>query len=99
MLDAFGQCLGRNQRLRHHQYLTEEAIVLGADGKIGQQMMPVSASAGDLNKDVLDDIAIMDGQGFLRVHFDTGTKQEPKLVIGNPFLRPHGERGRISIVR
>lgn len=58
---------------------TEEANVLGADGKIGQQTMPVSVSAGDLNNDGLNDIAIMDGQGFLRVHFNTGTKQEPKF--------------------
>ena len=58
---------------------TEEANVLGADGKIGQQTMPVSVSAGDLNKDGLNDIAIMDGQGFLRVHFNAGTKQEPKF--------------------
>jgi hypothetical protein len=58
---------------------TEEANVLSADGKIGQQTMPVSVSAGDLNKDGLNDIAIMDGQGFLRVHFNTGTKQEPKF--------------------
>ena len=58
---------------------TEEANVLGADGKIGQQTMPVSVSAGDLNKDGLNDIAIMDGQGFLRVHFNTGTKQDPKF--------------------
>ena len=58
---------------------TEEANVLGADGKIGQQTMPVSVSAGDLNNDGLNDIAIMDGQGFLRVHFNTGTKQESKF--------------------
>lgn len=58
---------------------TEEANVLGADGKIGQQTMPISVSAGDLNGDGLNDIAIMDGQGFLRVHFNTGTKQEPKF--------------------
>lgn len=58
---------------------TEEANVLGADGKIGQQTMPVSVSAGDLNGDGLNDIAIMDGQGFLRVHFNTGTKTEPKF--------------------
>ena len=58
---------------------TEEANVLGADGKIGQQTMPVSVSAGDLNGDGLNDIAIMDGQGFLRVHFNAGTKQEPKF--------------------
>lgn len=58
---------------------TQEANVLGADGKIGQQTMPVSVSAGDLNKDGLNDIAIMDGQGFLRAHLNTGTKQDPKF--------------------
>jgi len=58
---------------------TEEANVLGADGKIGQLPMPISVSAGDLNKDGLNDIAIMDGRGFLRVHFNTGTKQDPKF--------------------
>ena len=58
---------------------TEEANVLGANGKIGLQTMPVSVSAADLNNDGLNDIAIMDGQGFLRVHFNTGTKQEPKF--------------------
>ena len=58
---------------------TLDANVLGADGKVGQQTMPISVSAGDLNSDGLNDIAIMDGQGFLRVHFNTGTKQEPKF--------------------
>jgi hypothetical protein len=58
---------------------TLDADVLGADGKVGQQTMPISVSAGDLNSDGLNDIAIMDGQGFLRVHFNTGTKQEPKF--------------------
>lgn len=57
----------------------EEANVLGANGEIGKQDMPVSVSAGDLNGDGLNDIAIMDGQGYLRIHFNTGTKQEPKF--------------------
>ena len=58
---------------------TEEANVLGADGKIGEQIMPISVSAGDLNNDGLNDIAVMDGQGYLRVHFNIGTKQGPKF--------------------
>ena len=58
---------------------TLDANVLGADGKVGLQTMPISVSAGDLNADGLNDIAIMDGRGFLRVHFNTGTKQEPKF--------------------
>lgn len=58
---------------------TADANVLGADGKVGQQTMPISVSAGDLNGDGLNDIAIMDGQGFLRVHFNIGTKQGPKF--------------------
>ena len=74
---------------------TLDANVLGADGKVGQQTMPISVSAGDLNGDGLNDIAIMDGQGFLRVHFNTGTKQEPKfgpaefssLLLNPSFLK------------
>lgn len=74
---------------------TADANVLGADGKVGQQTMPISVSAGDLNGDGLNDIAIMDGQGFLRVHFNIGTKQEPKfgpaefssLLLNPSFVR------------
>ncbi len=74
---------------------TADANVLGADGKVGQQTLPISVSAGDLNGDGLNDIAIMDGQGFLRVHFNTGTKQEPKfgpaefssLLLNPSFLK------------
>jgi hypothetical protein len=58
---------------------TEDAGVLGPDGVIGLQTMPILISVGDLNKDGLIDIAIMDGQGFLRAHFNVGTKQEPKF--------------------
>ena len=58
---------------------TESASVLGANGEITAQTMPPSVSAGDLNNDGLNDIAIMDGQGFLRAHFNTGTKQQPKF--------------------
>ena len=74
---------------------TLSAAVLGAYGEVGQQTMPISVSAGDLNGDGLNDIAIMDGQGFLRVHFNTGTKQEPKfgpaefssLLLNPSFLK------------
>jgi hypothetical protein len=58
---------------------TEEANVLQAEGKIGKQSMPISVSAGDLNNDGLNDIAVMDGQGYFRVHFNIGTKQVPKF--------------------
>jgi len=58
---------------------TEEANVLGGDGKIGQQTMPISVSVGDLNKDELPDLAVMDGDGFMRVYFNIGTKQEAKF--------------------
>jgi len=58
---------------------TESANVLGATGEITGQTMPPSVSAGDLNNDGLNDIGIMDGRGFLRVHFNIGTKQEPKF--------------------
>lgn len=70
---------------------TEDANVLGVNGEISEQTMPISVSAGDLNGDGLNDIAIMDGQGFLRVHFNTGTKQEPKFgpaEFSSLFLNP-----------
>lgn len=78
---------------------TEDARVLGANGEISEQTMPVSVSAGDLNNDGLNDIAIMDGQGFLRAHFNTGTKQQPKfgpaefsaLLLNPKPLRLSGE--------
>ncbi len=69
-----------------------EANVLAAGGGISDgQAMPVSVSAGDLNADGLQDIALIDGEGYLRVFFNQGSKTAPKF--SNPefaslFLNP-----------
>ena len=58
---------------------TEEAPVLTQSGSISPSKMPISVSAGDLNGDGLPDIAAMDGNGYLRVYFNIGTKTEAKF--------------------
>lgn len=69
-----------------------EANVLAPGGGISDgQAMPVSVSAGDLNADGLQDIALIDGEGYLRVFFNQGSKTAPKF--SNPefaslFLNP-----------
>ena len=71
---------------------TERARVLATSGEIGEQVMPISVSAGDLNNDGLHDIAIMDGRGLLRVHFNIGTNQQPKFgpaEFSSLFLNPN----------
>lgn len=57
----------------------EKARVLATDGDIKEQDMPVSVSAGDLNGDGLPDIAMMDGNGVLRIYFNIGSASEPKF--------------------
>ena len=82
---------------------TERARVLDTTGKIGDQPMPISVSAGDLNSDGLNDIAIMDGLGLLRVHFNIGTNQQPKfapaefasLYLNPKFLRLSHEENKL----
>lgn len=57
-----------------------EANVLAAGGGISDgQAMPVSVSAGDLNADGLQDIALIDGEGYLRVFFNQGSKTAPQF--------------------
>jgi len=56
--------------------------VLTTSGTIAEQAMPVSVSAADLNGDQLQDLAVMDPLGYLRVYFNSGTPKEPKFTIG-----------------
>ena len=58
---------------------TNEADILAQAGGVVASRMPVSISAGDLNGDGLPDIAAMDGLGYLKIYFNTGTKTEPKF--------------------
>jgi hypothetical protein len=58
---------------------TNEADILAQVGGVAPSKMPVSISAGDLNGDGLPDIAAMDGLGYLKIYFNSGTKTEPKF--------------------
>jgi hypothetical protein len=70
---------------------TNEADILAQAGGVTPSKMPVSISAGDLNGDGLPDIAAMDGLGYLKIYFNTGTKTEPKFAApeyASLFLNP-----------
>lgn len=56
--------------------------ILTTSGVIADSSMPVSVSVADLNGDQLPDIAAMDVLGYLRIYFNSGTKQEPKFTVG-----------------
>ena len=57
-----------------------EARVLSKEGGINdKEAMPVSVATGDLNGDGLTDIAMMDGMGYLKIYFNSGSKTEPKF--------------------
>lgn len=55
-----------------------EAILEG--GNIGRLAMPISVQVADLNKDGLLDIITVDGAGYFRVYFNSGTPAEPKFT-------------------
>jgi len=57
-----------------------EAILEG--GNIGRLSMPISVQVADLNKDGLLDILTVDGTGYFRVYFNSGTPTEPKFTHG-----------------
>jgi hypothetical protein len=61
------------------QGATEEASVLQQSGSIQPTKMPLAISVADLNNDGLQDIAAMDGNGYLRAYFNAGSKTESKF--------------------
>jgi FG-GAP-like repeat len=66
-------------------YLTGErgqVPVLSLGGAITDTSMPISVCVADMNGDGLLDIVTMDVLGYLRIYFNSGTKQEPKFTIG-----------------
>ncbi len=58
---------------------SSEAPVLAQAGGIGPTTMPPGISAGDYNADGLADIAAADGNGFIKIYFNQGSRTEPKF--------------------
>lgn len=68
-----------------------EAPVLAQAGGVAPNAMPPSASAGDYNADGLADIAVADGNGYIKIYFNKGSKTEPKFgaaEVSGLFFNP-----------
>ncbi len=68
---------------------------LNESGNIADMPMPVSVAIGDLNGDGLPDLLTSDPLGYIRIYFNSGTREAPKFTVGEltmPFLAlPDGE--------
>jgi hypothetical protein len=60
--------------------------VLNASGSVAETPMPVSVAAGDLNNDGLPDILSSDPLGYVRIYFNSGSKEQPKFTTGELSL-------------
>ncbi len=60
--------------------------VLNPSGSIAQTPMPVGVAVGDLNGDGLLDIVSSDPLGFVRIYFNSGSKEQPKFTRGELSL-------------
>jgi len=56
--------------------------VLTTSGTISDSSMPLSISVADMNGDGIPDIVTMDVLGYLRIFFNSGTKEAPKFTVG-----------------
>ena len=80
----------------------ETAPILNNKGGISEAPMPVSVAVGDLNKDGLLDIAAADPLGYIRIYFNSGSKNAPTFTHGEftlPFLAFAEGRPPWSITR
>lgn len=67
----------------------DAAPVLNSNGSISETPMPISVALGDLNRDGLLDIVAADPLGYIRIYFNSGSKESPKFTYGEfslPFL-------------
>jgi hypothetical protein len=60
--------------------------VLNASGSVAETPMPVSVAVGDLNNDGLPDILSSDPPGYVRIYFNSGSKEQPKFTTGELSL-------------
>lgn len=64
------------------------APILASKGGISETPMPLSVAVGDLNNDGLLDIAAADPLGYIRVYFNSGSKNAPTFTHGE-FTLPY----------
>ncbi|MEX1010386.1 MAG: VCBS repeat-containing protein [Chthoniobacterales bacterium] len=60
--------------------------VLTESGSIAETPMPVGVAVGDLNGDGLPDMLTSDPLGYIRVYFNSGSKEQPKFTSGELSL-------------
>lgn len=60
--------------------------VLNESGGVSETAMPVSVAVGDLNNDGLPDILSSDPLGYVRIYFNSGSKEQPKFSAGELTL-------------
>ena len=60
--------------------------VLNESGNVAETPMPVGVAVGDLNGDGLPDILSSDPLGYVRVYFNSGSKEQPKFTVGELTL-------------
>lgn len=60
--------------------------VLNESGNVAETPMPVSVSVGDLNGDGNPDLLASDPLGFVRIYFNSGSKEQPKFTSGELVL-------------
>ena len=56
--------------------------VLNESGSVADTPMPVGVAVGDLNGDDLPDILASDPLGYIRIYFNSGSKEQPKFTTG-----------------
>lgn len=59
---------------------------LNPSGSIAETPMPVGVAVGDLNGDGLPDILSSDPLGYVRIYFNSGSKEQPKFTTGELTL-------------
>jgi hypothetical protein len=60
--------------------------VLNPNGNIAETPMPVAVATGEMNGDGLPDIVSSDPLGYVRIYFNSGTREQPKFGKGELSL-------------